>query len=75
MPYYNRDPKRDHNFDNQPYALSRLIWLGCGSFGWYSFGGTPHPVIVTKRDNKDLYQGPIIFLLYHYYRVGGPPKV
>ena len=20
MPYYNRDPKRDHNFDNHPYA-------------------------------------------------------
>ena len=19
MPYYNRDPKRDHNFDNHPY--------------------------------------------------------
>ena len=21
MPYYNRDPKRDHNFDNHPYVL------------------------------------------------------
>ena len=21
MPYYNRDPKRDHNFDNYPYEL------------------------------------------------------
>ena len=21
MPYYYRDPKRDHNFDNHPYAL------------------------------------------------------
>ena len=20
MPYYNRDPKRDHNFDNHPYV-------------------------------------------------------
>ena len=20
MPYYNRDPKRDHNFDNHPYT-------------------------------------------------------
>ena len=20
MPYYSRDPKRDHNFDNHPYA-------------------------------------------------------
>ena len=24
MPYYNRDPKRDHNFDNPPYKNSRL---------------------------------------------------
>ena len=24
---------------------------------------------MTIRDNKDM-----IFLLYHYYRVGGPPK-
>ena len=22
MPYYNRDPKRDHNFDNHPYRDS-----------------------------------------------------
>ena len=21
MPYYNRDPKRDHNFDNYPYSM------------------------------------------------------
>ena len=21
MPYYNRDPKRDYNFDNHPYRL------------------------------------------------------
>ena len=26
MLYYNRDPKRDHNFDNHPHA-------GAGSFG------------------------------------------
>ena len=25
-------------------------------------------------DNKDYIRGPLIFLLYHYYRVGGPPK-
>ena len=24
MPYYNRDPKRDHNFDNHPYRDSRF---------------------------------------------------
>ena len=35
---------------------------------------TPHPVIVTIRDNKD----DIRVLLYsylHYYNVGGPPKI
>ena len=21
MPYYNKDPKRDHNFDNHPYGF------------------------------------------------------
>ena len=24
MPYYNRDPKRDHNFDNYPYEVLGL---------------------------------------------------
>ena len=33
----------------------------------------PHPVIVAIRDSKD-YIRVLIFLLYHYYRVGGPPK-
>ena len=23
MPYYNRDPKRDHNFDNHPFGIER----------------------------------------------------
>ena len=36
---------------------------------------TPHPVIVTIMDNKDYIRGPLIFLFYHYYRVGGPPNV
>ena len=35
----------------------------------------PHPVIVTLGDNRDVFKGPLMFLLYHYYRVGGPPKV
>ena len=34
---------------------------------------TPHPVIVAIRDNEDCIR--VIFLVYHYYRVGGPPKV
>ena len=30
MPYYKRDPKRDHNFDNHPYIVSKVsnILLG-----------------------------------------------
>ena len=36
----------------------------------YVLGGPPRPVIVTIRD-----KGPLIFLFYHYYRVGGPPNV
>ena len=24
MPYYNRDPKRDHNFDNHPYKVLQV---------------------------------------------------
>ena len=32
MPYYNRDPKRDHNFDNHPFE----VHLGSGIMrcGW-----------------------------------------
>ena len=42
----------------------------------YVFGGPPHPVIVTIRDNKDYVRVLfLIFLLYHYYRVRGPPKI
>ena len=32
MPYYNRDPKRGHNFDNHPYNI----------FGPYFFEEVPH---------------------------------
>ena len=28
VPYYNRDPKRDHNFDNHPYVIVQ----GLGGF-------------------------------------------
>ena len=37
------------------------------------FRWTPHPVIATIRDSN--YIKVFLFLLYHYYRVGGPPKV
>ena len=33
----------------------------------------PRPVIVTERDNSNCTRVPI-FLIHHYYRVGGPPK-
>ena len=33
MPYYNRDPKRDHNFDNHPYGSFRELGIPLkGSF-------------------------------------------
>ena len=35
---------------------------------------TPHPVIVTKGI-IGIILGSSFFLLYHYYRVGGRPKV
>ena len=31
MPYYNRDPKRAHNFDNHPFVSRRTVW-GISSF-------------------------------------------
>ena len=31
MPYYNRDPKSDHNFDNRPYASSGAAAFVTGS--------------------------------------------
>ena len=45
MPYYNRDPKRAHNFDNHPYGIKgsrsrvctsgfRVLGLGLGVLGW-----------------------------------------
>ena len=32
MPYYNRDPKRDHNFDNHPFIV--LVLQGTRG-SWY----------------------------------------
>ena len=29
MPYFNRDPKRDHNFDNHPF-----VHVGFGDWGF-----------------------------------------
>ena len=31
VPYYNRDPKRDHNFDNHPYVYSSKDFMGLDS--------------------------------------------
>ena len=38
-----------------------------------NLGGPPHPVIVTIGDGR-YYIRVLLFLLYHYCRVGGPPK-
>ena len=36
---------------------------------------TPHPVIVTIGDNRDYIRVLLYsYYIYHYYRVGGPPK-
>ena len=36
---------------------------------------TPHPVKMTIKDSKGYIRVLITFLLYHCYRVGGPPQV
>ena len=33
-PYYNRDPKRDHNFDNHPYKATGYLNKRHGGAGW-----------------------------------------
>ena len=35
MPYYNRDPKRVHNFDNHPY-IHAVIYSGKENGNYYS---------------------------------------
>ena len=60
MPYYNRDPKRDHNFDNHPFVYwgrifqSVLIWefskLGLPYFG---------VLIIRILLTRVLYSGPL----------------
>ena len=44
-------------------SLSKLESPPCHGLKIYSLGGTPHPVIVTIRDNRDY----IRVLLYSYY--------
>ena len=38
-----------------------------------NLGGPPNPVIVTIGDDRYNIR-VLLFLLYHYYRVGGPPQ-
>ena len=54
--------KRRKRRRGQLNALLMLLWE---CFRW-----TP----VAIGDNRGLYEGPLIFPLYHYCRVGGPPK-
>ena len=44
--------------------------------GWGYIGWTPRPVIVIIRDNSIYIRVLLyVFLIYHYYRVRGPPKI
>ena len=36
VPYYNKDPKRDHNFDNHPYDFAGRFNVNPAS---HDFGG------------------------------------
>ena len=63
-------------------GLRERIWqngnagiLGVHTYTGLGFRWTPYPVIVTIMDNKDYIRVPLIFLLYHYYRVGGPSNI
>ena len=42
VPYYNRDPKRDHNFDNHPYEEGQGVQFRSTDFSgfyiWVSAG-------------------------------------
>ena len=42
VPYYNRDPKRDHNFDNHPYGPTQLL-SKCHAFWFESSTCSRHP--------------------------------
>ena len=48
MPYYNRDPKRDHNFDDHPWGcITQWLQTGipsanCASSGVADMGGVPN---------------------------------
>ena len=46
VPHYNRDPKRDHYFDNHPYISRQVdrIWRTCGSYDIY-----PKPYSIYLR--------------------------
>ena len=52
------------------------VW-GCEAAAYHldSLGETPHPVIGTIRAIKDYIRVSLhVFLLHHYYRVGGPNR-
>ena len=51
MPYYNRDPKRDHNFDNHPSRSPSQAEL---------------PVQVTCSSNAQVLQGQSGWSIQHY---------
>ena len=66
---YDYNPKSTQG----PAHYNAVVLSLVGAIRGYRLAGAPEPAIVTLRDNAN-YEGPLIFLLYHYYRVGGPLK-
>ena len=46
MPYYNRDPKRDHNFDNHPWEFHGILF---GTSLW-QFWRESQALVAEPRD-------------------------
>ena len=62
MPYYNRDPKRDHNFDNHPHDC-RVQSFGFRilGFGFQLLLGGREVEIYRVLDNRNLFGDRIAF--------------
>ena len=48
VPFYNRDPKRDHNFDNHPHLFAHGIFLALQALREETRAGPP-TVLATAR--------------------------
>ena len=68
MPYYNGDPKRDHDFDNHPYGDGVLELLGLrmqGTAAQTSLRRRPNPACLSHVSNVFFVVEPskIVFLI------------